>query len=83
MKRSNRWTLFSALLLLFIFAFGVGTLAASITLKGRPQEAVQASANGNWGLSFQTEGKTPVANATAVDHRKTRLQNGHRTGNII
>ncbi len=65
MKRSNRWTLFSALLLLFIFAFGVGTLAASITLKGRPQEAVQASANGNWGLSFQTEGKTPVANATA------------------
>ena len=65
MKHSNKWTCFSALLLLFIFSFGVGTLAASIILKERPQQAVQASANGNWGLSFQTEGKPPVANATA------------------
>ncbi len=65
MKHSNRWALFSALLLLFIFAFGAGTLAASITLKGRAQETVLASANGNWGLSFQTEGQPPVANATA------------------
>ncbi|MBQ5660229.1 MAG: delta-lactam-biosynthetic de-N-acetylase [Lachnospiraceae bacterium] len=65
MKHSNKWTFVSALLLLFIFSFGVGTLAASIILKERPQQAVQASANGNWGLSFQTEGKPPVANATA------------------
>ena len=65
MKQSNKWVFFSALLLLFNFAFGAGTLAASIILKERPQQAVQAAANGNWGLSFQTEGKHPVANATA------------------
>lgn len=65
MKQSNKWVFFSALLLLFNFAFGAGTLAASIILKERPQQAVQAAANGNWGLSFQTEGKPPVANATA------------------
>ena len=28
-------------------------------------EAVAAAAGGNWGLSFQTEGEAPVANATA------------------
>lgn len=28
-------------------------------------EAVAAAANGNWGLSFQTEGQPPVGNATA------------------
>ena len=27
-------------------------------------EAVNAAADGNWGLSFQEEGKTPVGNAT-------------------
>ncbi len=65
MKLSKKWKLFAALLLLFNLSFGAGTLTASIVLKNRTQQAVQASANGNWGLSFQTEGKPPVANATA------------------
>lgn len=65
MKLTKKWKLLAALLLLFNLAFGAGTLAAAIILKDRPQQAVQASANGNWGLSFQTEGKPPVANATA------------------
>ena len=51
--------------LLFPLSFVVGMLAAAIVLKNRPQKAVQASANGNWGLSFQTEGAPPVANATS------------------
>ncbi len=65
----HKWKTFAALLLLFGISFGAGTLAASIVLKDRPQQAVQASADGNWGLSFQTEGKPPVANATS-DHLK-------------
>ena len=54
-----------ALFLLLPLSFIVGMAVAAIVLKNRPQEAVQASANGNWGLSFQTEGAPPVANAAA------------------
>ena len=56
---------FLALFLLLPLSFIVGMAVAAIVFKNRPQEAVQASANGNWGLSFQTEGAPPVANATA------------------
>ena len=65
MKQTNIKTQLTALVLLFIFAFGVGTAVAAATLHDSPQKAVAASADGNWGLSFQTEGKPPVANATA------------------
>lgn len=65
MHLPKKWKFFAALLLLFNFSFGAGTLAAAILLKDQPQKYVQASADGNWGLSFQTEGKPPVANATA------------------
>lgn len=44
------------------FVFGYG-LAKAVDIV-RP-EAVTASADGNWGLSFQEEGKPPVANATS------------------
>ncbi|MBS4985778.1 delta-lactam-biosynthetic de-N-acetylase [Hungatella hathewayi] len=44
------------------FVFGYG-LAKAVDVV-RP-EAVTASADGNWGLSFQEEGKPPVANATS------------------
>lgn len=50
-----------AVVLLFITAFFAGRLAADVTAK---KEAVPTAAEGNWGLSFQEEGKPPVANAT-------------------
>lgn len=65
MNQTNIKTKLTALALLFIFAFGAGTAAAAATLHDAPQKAVAASADGNWGLSFQTEGKPPIANATA------------------
>ena len=68
MKSMRRWKQYAAILLLFTFSFVAGTLTASI-LKKRQVESVPASAEGNWGLSFQGENQPPVANATA-DHLK-------------
>lgn len=65
MPRIKHWKAATAVLLLFNFAFGAGTLAAALTQKFTETAAVSSSADGNWGLSFQTEGKPPVANATA------------------
>lgn len=73
--RTVRKKLFSAALL-FTFSFCFGTLAARASEKLlAPKEhslsvsdtgnAIPASADGNWGLSFQTEGQTPVGNATS------------------
>lgn len=62
-----------ATIMIFIAAFFVGQLGAQIqhalvipVLQKVQQEypAVPASADGNWGLSFQEEGKPPVANAS-------------------
>lgn len=47
--------------LLFLCAFLAGNLGARFTERHR---AVEAQAEGNWGLSFQQEGQPPVANAT-------------------
>lgn len=49
---------------IFVFSFLVGSGLAKAVDAVRP-EAVTASADGNWGLSFQEEGKPPVANATS------------------
>lgn len=49
----------AAVILLFITAFFAGRWAAGVT-----QDAVPTAAEGSWGLSFQEEGKPPVANAT-------------------
>ena len=46
-------------LILLPLSYILGTLAAAVIA------AVPASADGNWGLSFQQEGKPPIANATA------------------
>ena len=55
-----------SVLLLFCFSFGAGSLAASVKeQRSGPAAAAAASADGNWGLSFQAEGKPPTANATA------------------
>lgn len=55
-----------AVIMVFIAAFFVGQIAAGVRgrLQGESSQLVQAAAEGNWGLSFQEEGKPPVANAT-------------------
>ena len=46
-------------LILLPLSYVLGAFAATVI------PSVPASADGNWGLSFQQEGKPPVANATA------------------
>lgn len=50
---------------LFLCSFFLGHCLADVMASRRQEEAVTTSAEGNWGLSFQQEGKPPVANATA------------------
>lgn len=50
--------------LLFIGAYCIGNGAARAVTYVQSR-AVKPAAEGNWGLSFQEEGKPPVANATA------------------
>lgn len=57
------------LFFLFAAAFLLGNAAAWTKEQFSPQAAA-ASAEGNWGLSFQEEGKPPVANATAEELKK-------------
>ena len=59
------------ILCIFTAAFFLGSFAGFLTErfssapgKGTGTEAVPASADGNWGLSFQEEGQTPAGNAT-------------------
>ena len=52
--------------LLFLCAFLAGQLGAILV---EHHKAVETSADGNWGLSFQQEGQPPVANAT-MDYLK-------------
>ncbi|MCI8455015.1 MAG: polysaccharide deacetylase family protein [Lachnospiraceae bacterium] len=63
-KRAGR------LLFLFAAAYFSGAGLSATVSRHLPSpavtpEAVAAAADGNWGLSFQQEGKPPVANATA------------------
>ena len=50
--------------LFLMLAFCVGYSAAMVVDRMQ-SKAVQSSADGNWGLSFQQEGQPPVANADA------------------
>lgn len=55
------------LLLLFVaWFFGVGIYAF---FQEKPAVETAASAEGNWGLSFQEEGKTPIGNASTEELR--------------
>lgn len=54
-----------ACLCLFLTAFFAGEAVSALTWEARASRAVSAEAGNNWGLSFQTEGKPPVGNATA------------------
>lgn len=57
------------ILFLFAAAFMAGHLAAQ-TVEKFSTETVPTSAEGNWGLSFQTEGQPPTANATFDELKK-------------
>ena len=54
---------FTALCFLFLFAFSIGNGIAALKQHFFP-DTVTTAADGNWGLSFQTEGEPPVGNAT-------------------
>lgn len=62
--------------LLFAGAFLSGSLAARSkeyffpNETGNPPETAMASADGNWGLSFQQDGEPPVANASYEELKK-------------
>ena len=66
MKKRATYIKRAKLLLIFLAAYFSGYGIAAISRLVRP-EAVAASAEGNWGLSFQQEGEPPVANASAEE----------------
>lgn len=66
MKKRAAYIKRAKLLFLFLAAYFSGYGIAAIGRLVRP-EAVAASAEGNWGLSFQQEGEPPVANASAEE----------------
>ena len=68
-KRTQFLKRSAKVVLLFAAAFLVGHGVGKAQNHFFP-EAIATSAEGNWGLSFQDEGKTPVANATAEDLKK-------------
>ena len=63
----------TALAFFFAASFFLGSFLAARTAKTPsvdPEDTRQvlaASTEGNWGLSFQAEGQTPVGNATAEE----------------
>lgn len=61
---------------LFLLSFLLGNWLGYVSC--RNNQAAPASADGNWGLSFQQEGQPPVGNASA-DYLKQF--NAHYTGN--
>lgn len=62
LKRKLPWDKIAKTLFIFVAAFYLGQAVGYLFA---PEPSVAASADGNWGLSFQQEGKPPVANATA------------------
>ena len=57
--------IFFTLLAFLMLSFITGNYVSSLFSQKTSEQIIAASADGNWGLSFQTEGKPPVANATA------------------
>ncbi len=58
-----------AILLFFCAAFCIGRFTAQIKEQLRPS-AITCSSEGNWGLSFQTDGEPPIANASMEELAK-------------
>ncbi|MEG0813846.1 MAG: polysaccharide deacetylase family protein [Clostridium sp.] len=63
--------------ILFIASFAIGQFAAQLVHR-HEVNAIQTSADGNWGLSFQQEGQPPIANATSDE---LKLFDAYYTGN--
>ena len=58
-----------AILLFFCASFCIGRFTAQMKEQLRPS-AVTCSSEGNWGLSFQTDGEPPIANASMEELAK-------------
>lgn len=58
-----------AILLFFCASFCIGRFTAQIKEQLRPS-AITCSSEGNWGLSFQTDGDPPIANASMEELAK-------------
>ena len=69
MKYKTRYITAVKIGMLFVAAYMFGHFSAVAVDHFQP-EAVEASADGNWGLSFQQEGEPPVANASAEELAK-------------
>ena len=68
MLRNIKITTCLAVLVLFAGSFFLGRFAAQVA--PTISSAIQTDAEENWGLSFQEEGKLPVANATIQEMEK-------------
>lgn len=69
MSRKLKYIAILKIPLFFAAAFLLGHFTAQAVEHFHPQ-AVQTAADGNWGLSFQEDGRPPVANATMDDLKK-------------
>lgn len=69
MKMKPRYITAVKIGMLFVAAYMFGHFSAVAADYFQP-ETVEASADGNWGLSFQQEGEPPVANASAEELAK-------------
>lgn len=58
-----------AILLFFCASFCIGRFTAQMKEQLRPS-AITCSSEGNWGLSFQTDGEPPIANASMEELAK-------------
>lgn len=56
---------FTVLTLQGILALGSGQERTQDDAVGEDEKAIRTAADGNWGLSFQQEGKSPIGNATS------------------
>ena len=65
MTFSKEQRLFFSYLFLGFLVFISGMILAMAVRHWGPPDALETASDGNWGLSFQTEGKPPVANVSA------------------
>ncbi len=68
MKKKNKKIF--AICALFALSFCAGSMIAKVEATFKKSEAVPTSSTGNWGLSFQEEGKPPVTDVSAEELAK-------------
>lgn len=69
MKNFMRYRKAAGIFFLFLAAFFLGS-GVHWALNKHSASSTSAGADGNWGLSFQTEGKAPIGNATSDELKK-------------